>query len=347
MSTGSENRPVITVDKIRENLDAIPRVRWSHIPTPLEDWTKLAERLGGPRILVKRDDATGLAYGGNKSRHFEFEMAHVLEGGFDTLININNFHSNQARVAAAGCVKAGIRYLLVSTGEVDRPIQGNLLLVKLMGGEIHRIPESDDASAYARSLADKVRSEGGNPYILNEDSFPEIMGAIAFIEAGLELKEQLDAIGVNRVHLWGLTGRSLPALKMFSKNLVLDWSATVVKYSPSDDEALRETMVARSRQAAELLKLPVTLEPDDVEILDGFSGPAYAAPTDAAFEAIHLVAQTEAVILDPNYTGKSMSGLIDQIRKGRFGKDDTIMFLHSGGLPQVFAFNEELAAWDG
>ncbi len=89
------------------------------------------------------------------------------------------------------------------------------------------------------------------------------------------------------------------------------------------------------------------LEPDDVEILDGFSGPAYAAPTDAAFEVIHLVAQTEAVILDPNYTGKSMSGLLDQIRKGRFGKDDTIMFLHSGGLPQVFAFNEELAAWDG
>ncbi len=341
------NQPAITIEQIRENLDAVPRIRWSHLPTPLEDWTKLAERLGGPRILAKRDDATGLAYGGNKSRHFEFEMAHVIEGGFDTLININNFHSNQARVAAAGCVKAGIRYLLVSTGEVERPIQGNLLLVKLMGGEIHRIPESEDAAAYARSLADKVRSEGGNPYILNEDSFPEIMGTIAFIEAGLELKEQLEAIGVDRVHLWGLTGRSLPALRMLARNLDLDWYATVVKYSPSDDAALRETMVARSRQAAELLKLPLTLEPDDVEILDGFSGPAYAAATDAAFEAIHLVAQTEAVILDPNYTGKSMSGLIDQIRNGRFGKDDTIMFLHSGGLPQVFAFNEELAAWNG
>ncbi|NQW17719.1 MAG: pyridoxal-phosphate dependent enzyme [Chloroflexi bacterium] len=335
----------ITPEQIQANIDEIPRIRWSHIPTPLEEWTAFREKIGGPRILVKRDDATGLAYGGNKSRHFEFEMAHVKNQGFDTLININNFHSNQARVAAAGCVKAGIRYILVSQGEIERTLQGNLLLVKLMGGEIHRVSEAEDAMAYAEKLADKVRADGGNPYILNKDWFPEIMGTIGFVEAGLEIKAQLEALGVERVHAWGLTGRSLPGLRLLAKNLDLDWKASMIKYSPSDTDQLRETMVRRSKQGAELMKLPIHLDPDDVEIIDGFHGGAYAAPTDAAFEAIHLVAQTEAVILDPNYTGKSMSALIDRVRSGGFTKDDTVLFLHSGGLPQVFAFNEELTAW--
>jgi 1-aminocyclopropane-1-carboxylate deaminase/D-cysteine desulfhydrase-like pyridoxal-dependent ACC family enzyme len=339
--------PPTTPQAIQDALDRVPRIRWSHLPTPLEDWERLAAKLGGPRILAKREDLTGLAYGGNKGRHFEFEMAHVKNQGYTTLININNYHSNQARFAAAACVRAGLRYVLVSTGEVDRPLQGNLLLVKLLGGDIRRIPESEDALAYARGVADSIRYGGGNPYILNEDSFPEIMGVIGFVEAGLELREQLAALSVNRVHLWGLTGRSLPGLMLLAKNLGLDWTATVVKYSPSSDDALREAIVTRTAETAKLLGLPVTVAADDLEILDGFSGPAYAAPTDAAFEAIHTVAQTEAVILDPNYTGKSMSGLLHEIRRDRFSPDDTIMFLHSGGLPQLFAFADELAAWEG
>lgn len=337
--------PATTREAIEAALAKLPRIRWSHLPTPLEELHELRRRLQGPRLLMKRDDATGLAYGGNKSRHFEFEMGHVREQGFDTLININNYHSNQARMAAAGCVKAGIRYILVSTAEVDRSIQGNLLLCKLMGAEIHRLPESEDATAYARGLADRVRASGGKPYILNEDSFPEIMGMIAFVEAGLELAEQLRALGVDRVHLWGLTGRSLPGLKLLAKNLGLDWTATVCKYSPSSDAQVRRTMITKSAEAAKLLGLPLALEDGDIEVLSDYAGPGYAKPTEGVFEAIHLVAQSEAVILDPNYTGKSMSGLIDQIRQGRFSPDDTVLFLHSGGLPQVFAFADELAAW--
>ena len=335
----------IIAEQIQANIDEIPRIRWSHTPTPLEEWKAFRAKVGGPRILVKRDDTTGLAYGGNKARHFEFEMAHVKNQGFDTLINVNNFHSNQARVAAAGCVKAGIRYILVSQDEVDRTPQGNLLLVKLMGGEIHRVTADEDAMAYAEEIADQVRADGGKPYILNKDWFPEIMGTIGFVEAGLEIKSQIAALGVSKIHAWGLTGRSLPGLRLLAKNLGLDWKASMIKYSPTDTDQLRETMVRRSKQGAELMKLPVYLDPDDVEIIDGFHGGAYAAPTDAAFEAIHLVAQTEAVILDPNYTGKSMSALIARIRSGGFSEDDTVLFLHSGGLPQVFAFNEELAAW--
>ena len=339
--------PATTPEQIRANLAEIPRIRWSHIPTPLEEWKSLRSRIGGPRLLAKRDDTTGLAYGGNKSRHFEFEMAHVRNQGFDTLICVNNFHSNHARVAAAGCVKAGIRYILVSVGETERPIQGNLLLVKLMGGEIHRLPAGEDSAAFAEGIAARVRAGGGNPCILNDDWFPQIIGTIGFVEAGLELLTQLAAYGIERIHVWGLVGASLPGLALLAKNLGLDWKATMVLYSPGDVGAVRAGMVDRGRKAAEFMKLPLSLDPEDVEIVAGFSGPAYAAPTEAAFEAIHLVARTEAVILDPNYTGKSMSALIDRVRSGGFPEDRTVLFLHSGGLPQVFAFNEELAAWRG
>ena len=337
--------PRISAEQIRANIDAIPRIRWSHMPTPLEEWTALRQKLGGPRLLVKRDDTTGLAYGGNKVRHFEFVLAHVLEQGCDTLIVINNFHSNHARVAAAACVKAGVRYILVSVDETERPLQGNLLLVKLMGGEIHRISAQEDAMACAEAVAERVRGEGGKPYLLNKETFPRITGTIAFVEAGLELQSQLEALGVERIHAWGLVGASLPGLRLLAKNLDLDWRASMVLYSPGDVEAARKGVVQRSVQAAEFMGLPAHLEPEDIEIVDGYSGAAYAAPTDAAFAAIHLVASTEAVILDPNYTGKSMSALIDRIRSGGFSADDTVLFLHSGGLPQVFAFNEGLAAW--
>ena len=340
------SQSLITTEQIKANIDAVPRIAWSHTPTPLEEWKELRRVLGGPRILVKRDDTTGLAYGGNKSRHFEFEMARVKNQGFDTLICCNNFHSNHARVAAAGCVKAGLRYILVSVGEKDRPIQGNLLLVKLMGGEIHRLSSDEDSASYVESIANSVRDAGGNPYILNDDWFPQIMGTIGFVEAGLELLPQLDEYDAQSIHAWGLVGASLPGLRLLAKNLALDWQASMVLYSPGEAEAVQELTIDRCKKAAEFLHLPKCLDREDFDVIDGFSGEAYAAPTDAAFEAIHLVAQTEAVILDPNYTGKSMSALIDRIRSGIFTEEHTILFLHSGGLPQVFAFNQELAEWE-
>ena len=335
----------ISAKQVQANLARIPRRPWAFTPTPLDDLPRLTAELGGPRILAKRDDLTGFAFGGNKARHFGFEMAHVVDAGYDTVININHFHSNQARFAAAGCAKAGIKYVLVSTGEVDRPLQGNLLLSKLLGAEIHRIPETENALEYARSIAADLRSKGRKPYILNEDSFPDVMGMLGFLEAGLELQTQLQEKGIDgHVHLWGLTGRSIAGLRLLAKNLGLDWAATACKYSPSSDESVRRTMIDKSAEAARLAGLPFVLEPGEIEVLSDYAGPGYGKPTPGVFDAIHLAGRTESLILDPNYTGKAMWGLIDQVRKGRFGRA-TVVFIHSGGLPQVFAFAEELAAF--
>ena len=189
----------ITRAHIRQKLGELPRFRLSHLNTPLEPLDRLRQTLIDEgvsvpnRMLVKRDDTTGLAFGGNKGRHFEFEIANILEGGYDTVININHYHSNQARFIAAGCAKAGLKYHIVSLDMVTAPLTGNLLLCKLMGAEIHRTP-----AEYGREVAEKifaqVTAEGGKPYILPDDPFVEIMGTIGFLETGLELEKQLDEV---------------------------------------------------------------------------------------------------------------------------------------------------------
>ncbi|MEE8046778.1 MAG: pyridoxal-phosphate dependent enzyme, partial [Dehalococcoidia bacterium] len=171
----------ITQEHIRAKLDELPRFKLSHLNTPLEPLDRLRQALIDEgvdvpnRMLVKRDDVTGLAFGGNKGRHFEFEFGNILEGGYDTVININHYHSNQARFIAAGCAKAGLKYHIVSTDMVTAPVTGNLLLCKLMGAEIHRTPIE-----YRRQLADKIfRAEteaGRKPYILPDDPFAGVMG---------------------------------------------------------------------------------------------------------------------------------------------------------------------------
>ena len=183
-------------------LENLPRFKLSHLNTPLETLERLKQDLSErgistpDRILIKREDATGLAFGGNKGRHFEFEMGHILEGGFDTVININHYHSNQARFLAAGCAKAGLKYHIISTDMVTAPITGNLLLCKLMGAVIHRTP-----AEYGRQMAEKIFSDvvkdGGNPYILPDDPFADIMGMIGFLETGLELEKQFESAGID------------------------------------------------------------------------------------------------------------------------------------------------------
>lgn len=332
-----------TQEKIREKLEELPRFKLSHLNTPLEPLDRLRQTLideGVPvpnRMLVKRDDVTGLAFGGNKGRHFEFEIAHILEGGYDTVININHYHSNQARFIAAGCARAGLKYHIVSTEMVDAPLTGNLLLCKLMGAEIHRTPDE-----YGRQVAEKIFSDetaaGRKPYILPDDPFADIMGMIGFLETGLELEAQFAEAGVEEpVRFWGLTGRSIAGLRLYAKNRNLDWRTTAVQYSPGDVSAFHATTNKRANQVSEMFSFDQRLDDDDLTVLEDYRGPGYGEPDDRVIEAIQMVGKAEGLILDPNYTGKSMSGLIGELRAGQIDENETICFIHSGGLPQLFA----------
>lgn len=352
------NSTTVTRNYLVDAISGLGRFKLSHLNTPLEDAPRLQKSIAAsvpvatgdaplPRILVKRDDTTGLAFGGNKGRHFEFSIGHFIEHGHDAVINVNDYHSNQARLAAAACARAGLKYILISTEKLDEPMVGNLLLCKLMGAEIHRVPIE-----YADKLVDRIfanlEAEGHKPVVLPRDEIANVAGMIGFIESGLELEHQLQQMGVTGpIRFWGLAGRSIAGLRLYAKNRGLPWSTTAVMYSPGAAADFDETTVSRSRSVAKRLGLPHSLVPGDLDVLTSYTGPAYGVPFDGVFEAMHMAARTESLILDPNYTGKSMAALIGEVREGRVDPAVPVVFIHSGGMPQVFAFAKEISEWSG
>ncbi len=340
------NAPM-TRDELSDRLAALPRERFAHLPTPLEDLPRLSEALGGPRILVKREDATGLAFGGNKARHYEFEMAHLKEQGFNAIVNIMDYHSNNARVTAASANKMGFKYVLILHNAKDRTVQGNLLIDTILGAELHLLApeESDRAEDLAAELGKRLESEGYKPYLRQQHTFPKYVGCVAYLDCGLELAGQLDDLDITEnVHIFGVSGRSTAGLMLTAKNLGLDWRATgiAVNYDVDMQEYLYDVIGGAEKE----LGLPASFLPSDMRVLDQYIGEGYGIPTEGVIEAVHMLGRLEGLMIDPNYTGTVMSALIDQIRQGEVSNDDTVIFLHTGGLPAIFTFAEELAAYE-
>lgn len=334
---------ILTPEQLQKHIDKLPRIRMAHLPTPLEEMPRLTERLGGPDIWIKREDMTGLAFGGNKARHYEFEMPHVADEGYDVMINIMDYHSNNARMTAAAANKVGMRYILVLKNSANRKVQGNLLIDKILGAELHLLDEfqSGDAEGYATRLKEQLEAEGHKPYLIQDYLFPRIVGMVGFVQAGIELREQIEGNDLKNVHIIGVAGRSLCGLIIAAKAMGLDWKFTGV--TVTYDITLSGYIFEHSGDIQELLDLPVTFEESDMRVLDQYIGEGYGVMTAQVAEAIHIAAQTDAIICDPNYTGTAMAALIDQVEEGGFDDDETIIFLHTGGLPAVFTFAEQLA----
>ncbi|MXZ02638.1 MAG: pyridoxal-phosphate dependent enzyme, partial [Chloroflexi bacterium] len=329
--TNMNNQTIL--DRIAE----LPRIKLARLCTPFEEAARLrtaiAESMDAdvdavPRIFIKRDDATGFAFGGNKARHMEFLFAHLIERGFDTVVNINHYHSNQARFVAASCAKMDMRCHMVAVDMVDAPVIGNLLIGHLTGAEIHRIP-----GEYSREVAEKLVADendaGRNATILSDNDFSDIAGMIGFVETGVELSAQTEDAGVGDVPLrmWGLVGRSIAGLRLYARNTGKNWTASATAYSHTQPDSYEAVYIDRSTRVAELLGLDTALEPNDLDTIIGYTGDDYGIPTEGVFEAIHLVAKTEGIILDPNYTGKSMSALIGEIRAGNVDPDVPVVFV--------------------
>ena len=348
-------RSAISKSEVLDRIGELPRVKLARLCTPFEEVTRfreaLAERCEGgleslPRIFIKRDDATGFAFGGNKARHMEFLFARFIERGIDTIVNINHYHSNQARFVAASCAKLGLKCHLVSVDMVDAPMVGNLLIGKLTGAEIHRVP-SDYSRQVADNLVEDEVSQGRSATVLSDEKYADIAGIIGFLETGVEIESQLDEAGMGDVpvRMWGLVGRSIAGLRLYAKNVGLNWQASATAYSPTNAASYEATYLDRSERVTELLNLPTALESGDLDTLIDYVGDDYGVPHDGVLEAIHMMAASEGIILDPNYTGKSMSALIGEARAGRLDPDTPIVFIHSGGMPQTFAFADALWEW--
>lgn len=319
----------------------LPRVSLAHLPTPLEEMPRLSEALGGPRLLVKRDDQTGLATGGNKTRKLEFLVADALEKGADTLITAGAVQSNHVRQTAAAAAKFGLRCCLVLSGQSPARWNGNLLLDQLLGAEIHWAGERD-RSQVMEEIAERERRAGRHPYIIPIGGF-SIAGAAGYVAAMEELVEQLAKrdLHVDRVILPTGSGSTQSGMIVGAK--ALEFAGRIEGISVSRTiEVLRPKMEELISKTAASLGLDLCLASEDIIVHDQYIGEGYAKMGPPEREAIRLAARTEGLLVDPVYTGKAMVGLIDLIRKGVFGKDETILFWHTGGIPALFDYAEEL-----
>ncbi len=326
-------------------LGRLPRIKLGSLPTPLEEAPSLSAYLGGPRILFKRDDITGLAFGGNKVRKAEYLMGEAVDRGCDVVITVGAVQSNHARAIAAAARRLGLDAIVVLSGEEPPERQGNLLLDVVLGADV-RIINTDDSyilTGVMEDIARDLRRQGRTPYVIPlGGSTP--LGAAAFANAGLELLDQLNGRGIRAdaiVHASG-SGGTQAGLYIAMKVTQSGIRVQGISVGPT-----REVVTARVRGLAEelvtLLRLDWRPHPDDIVVTDEYVGERYAVPTPACLDAIRLVARTEGILLDPVYTGKAMAGLVDMVRRGQFGPDQTVVFWHTGGQPALFAYAGWLA----
>ncbi len=327
------------------NLAAQPRFRLGVWPTPLHDAPRLREALGGeercPRLLIKRDDLTGLGLGGNKVRKLEYLVGDALRNGATTLITAGAFQSNHARLTAAAANVAGLRAVLALDGDhANPPVQGNLLLDRLLGAEVRLVSNGAEA---LDELASEATARGERPYVIPVGGSSPI-GALGYVAATLELLGQLAELNENPSRLYYAAGSrgTQSGLALGAAIFRAPYRAIGVIISPGE-ESKRPKALSNANDAAALLGLDLQLSDNEFGVLDGYMGPGYAQPTAECDEAIRLLARTEAVFLDPVYSGKAMAGLIGEIRAGAIAPSDSVVFLHTGGSPALFAHAARLA----
>jgi 1-aminocyclopropane-1-carboxylate deaminase/D-cysteine desulfhydrase-like pyridoxal-dependent ACC family enzyme len=332
---------------LAERLASQPRLPVAALPTPLEEMPRLSAALGGPRLFVKRDDLTGLALGGNKVRHLEFRLADALAQGCDALVAVNVAQSNHARLHAAVAAKHGLKMYILRPGPVDAPVQGNLLLDHLFGATVTALGEIDGQARdeRLRSFLTELAERGERPYAVVYGVNPRsaYMGVLAYLNAALELLAQCQAHRVQPDHLFLVGGCSAAGLALAGALLGAPYRVHAVSVDRTAADLWRYIHDVAQGGAA-MADLPMPLTETDLDLHDGYIGAGYGNVTDAGIEAMRLAARCEGLVIDPVYTGKALSGLIDQVRQGAIGSGETTIFIHTGGIPISFAYSDQILA---
>ena len=310
-----------------------PRLHFAHLPTPIEELPRLTEHLKGPRILVKRDDQTGLAFGGNKTRKLEFLVAEALEQGAKTLITGGALQSNHCRQTAAAAARFGLDCILVLNGEMPDQPTANLLLDQMFGAEIVTIKDRALRDQTLQETYGKASADGRKPYLVwYGGSSPT--GALGYAFAMKEFLEQ-------NVHAdWIVIGTSSGGTHagLLLGQRLFGYRGKVLGISIDEPEDWLKTRVSElASQASEKLGKRIDVSPENVLANEEYCKAGYGVLTDPEREAVRLFAKYEGLLLDPVYTGRAAAGMIDLIRKGFFKKEETVLFWHTGGQPALFA----------
>jgi L-cysteate sulfo-lyase len=330
------------------HLARFPRVRFTHLPTPLEPMPNLTRLLGGPQLYVKRDDCTGLATGGNKTRKLEFLIGDALAQGADTVVTHGAVQSNHVRQTASAC-----RYGLRCAAILERRVPGhgpqyestgNVLFDRLFQAELHFAAADTDMDGACAQVADAIRRRGGKPYYIPGGGSNPV-GALGYVDAPLELLTQANGMGLRIdcvVHGTGSTGtQSGLVCGLEGANSGIDVLGICVRRPAA---AQIDTVYETASATAAHVGIKGELERGRVVANGDYVGPGYGIPTAGTIEAIRLAAAHEGLLLDPVYSGKAMAGLIDLCRKRFFTQDQRVVFLHTGGATALFAYESGFAA---
>jgi D-cysteine desulfhydrase len=311
----------------------ISRLRFAHLPTPVEALSRLSEILGGPHLLIKRDDQTGLAFGGNKTRKLEFLVAEARDQGAKTLISGGALQSNHCRQIAAAAARFGFKCILVLTGDVPKQPSANLLLDKLFGAELVHVAERKDRDRILQETFDRAAKDGMKPYLVPYGGSSPT-GALGYAFAMKELMEQ--NIQADWIVFATSSGGTHAGLLLGQR--VFGYKGKLLGISIDEPEGwLKDQVSELASLTSEKLGERIEFTPADVLADADYCSAGYGVLTDLEREAITLFAKQEGVLLDPVYTGRAAGGMIDLIRKGFFKKNESVLFLHTGGQPALFA----------
>ncbi len=331
------------------HLARIPRRHYTEGATPIEHLPRLSEQLDGPQIYIKRDDLLGLTGGGNKTRKLEFLMADALAKGATTIITVGAVQSNHCRLTLSAAVREGLKCRLLLEerveGSYSEDASGNNLLFKLLGAEsIEVMPGGSDLPARMQEMADEVTAEGGTPYVVPGGG-SNALGALGYVSCAEEILAQtfLNSIRLDHVVCSSGSGGThaglLAGLHGTQSGVPVTGISVRAKKAPQEAKLL-----ALANETLQLAGGRADITAEEMVVEDGYVGAGYSLPTQEMTAAIQTFARLEGVLLDPVYTGKTAAGLIGLVREGRFGKDDNVLFIHTGGAPAIYAYPDAVLA---
>ena len=351
---------MISQEELRQRLSRFPRTRLAHLPTPLEKMGRLSERLGGPALYMKRDDQTGLAFGGNKARKLEFIMADVVEKGADSVVTWAGVQSNWCRQVAASAARIGKRAVLVLLKRPGLPTaeDGNLLIDRVFDADIRVVEASgekgfleyENVREYVDPVLEEEEAAGRTTYLapiggsLLEGSMDRPLGAFGYVSAFAELLEQTQARGFTPEYVVLATGSAGTQAGLLAGAKLLSPNTRIIGISvAASTQVVSRYVKDIAEKTLGELGQPQEVSDPDVIVFDDYLGDGYGILTQDITDALRLVAREEGVLLDPVYTGKAMTGLLDLAGK-RYFDEGEVVFLHSGGTPALFPYRDRLLA---
>lgn len=332
------------ISLLKNRLDAFSRVDLLGSVTPLERLNRLSDYFGRP-IYIKRDDVTPLALGGNKLRKLEFLAAAALEEGADTLITAGAIQSNHVRQTAAVAAKLGLKCVAllenpIGTTQANYLTNGNRLLLDLFNAEVVMCDALHDPMSQLTEEAEKLEAQGFRPYIVPVGG-SNALGALGYVQCALEIAEQSASnfVDFSAIVVASGSAGTHAGLAVALSHLMPETQLIGVTVSRTAEEQ-RPKVEGIARDVAKRLQFDEALP--EIHLWDGYFGPRYGEPSEAGLAAIKLLAEKEAMLLDPVYTGKAMAGLIDGLERGLFPGSGPILFIHTGGAPALFAYHPQV-----